>query len=653
MLRPEFGEELPDGPSLAKPRLFQPLADAFPGIGAAGNIEQALVGFDPCDPLPRRSGSTPIVSRQNPVHPVKDEDQPFSSNPEGHSAVRSTSAMEVRMRPLALLLVPAALLAAPARFARLGEFDGKVEAQLHPADPWMSAQRNLPLPELAWLRTGEASKVEIELDEGSAWRLGPGSQGEISDYSRLSTGQRVTLLSLDRGVAYFTGEPEGKDALTLAVPGAQITLRQGARLRLEAQDSWSQIAVIEGMVRFSSPAAEIDLRAGQTVRVEPANAARFFLFREVTPMALDGWSEDRDKALESPASARYVLERYGLLDLDANGEWIQTEDLGAVWKPKAAQGWTPYRDGHWLWVDALGYTWVSDDPWGWLTDHYGRWLERQGTGWIWAPSQSTVFKPGEVYWLLGAKFAGWGPLAPGEQWAPAKQPQQFLNANTTYARFRQDAKLIDPAGFQDRPKDPLGAAAFTLALPSPALPAARLDAVRPVLRAGSTRVVPVLPGVTYQNDPADQSPDDAQVSVLANPGAADPPVVVSQPPDLPPLQPPQGPDVYYPASTYSGIIVVNPPERPDGPTFRKPTPWPAANKPVAQNPAAPPPARPIGTLGPPGPPAKPPVDVGTPQAPVHPAPAPSSPPAGKPAPAPAPSSPPVSVAASSPEAKGK
>ncbi len=475
---------------------------------------------------------------------------------------------------------------------------------------------------------------------------GSGSLAEISDYAKLSTGQRVTLLSLDHGLAYFTGEPEGKDALTLAVPGAQITLHSGARVRLEAQDSWSQIAVIEGVVRFSSPAAEMDLREGQTVRVEPANPARFFLYREVTPMGLDRWSEDRDKVLESPVSARHVLERYGLADLDANGEWIDTQDLGAVWKPKTVEGWAPYRDGHWLWYDALGYTWASDDAWGWLTDHYGRWLQREGTGWIWVPSKSTVFKPGEVYWLLGAKFAGWGPLAPGESWTPAVQPQQFLNANTTYAGFRQDARLIDPAGFKDRPKDPLGAATFALALPSPSFPAARLDAVRPVVRAGSTRVVPVLPGVTFQNDPvtgSDQPQGDASISVVTNAGGADPPQVVTQPPDLPP---PTSPDVYYPASpAYTGVIVVNPPERDDGPTRRRPNPsQPPAKTPVAQNPTGPTMTGPVGAPSQATPPpvrmpsgANAPVPVRqepTQREPIRHEPPPGAPAATKPVPAP-------------------
>src|SRR5438270_9298549 len=148
------------------------------------------------------------------------------------------------MRRITLLLVPAALFAGQARYARLGEFEGKVEVQLQAADSWMAAERNLPLVESAWLRTAADSRLEIELDEGSAWRLGPESQGEISDYSRLSTGQRITLLSLDHGLAYFTGAAylngpqRGKDALTLVVPGAQVSFFRGARVRLEAAGEW-------------------------------------------------------------------------------------------------------------------------------------------------------------------------------------------------------------------------------------------------------------------------------------------------------------------------------------------------------------------------------------------------------------------------------
>src|SRR5205823_2345904 len=153
--------------------------------------------------------------------------------------------------------------------------------------------------------------------------------------------QRVTVLSLDRGVAYFTGEPEGRDALALAVPGAQITLMRGARVRIEASDTSSRISVIEGMVRLSCPAAELDIREGQTVRVEPANTSRFSLEREVPQMELDRWSEERDKLLATPASASHISVKYGLADLDVAGEWLTT-DIGPVWKPKIAEGWAPF-----------------------------------------------------------------------------------------------------------------------------------------------------------------------------------------------------------------------------------------------------------------------------------------------------------------------
>jgi hypothetical protein len=462
------------------------------------------------------------------------------------------------MQRFLLLLIPAALIAGQARYARLGDFDGKVEVQLQAADPWAVAERNLPLPESTWLRTSASSRLEIELDEGSAWRLGPNSQAEISDYSRLSTGQRVTLLSLDHGLAYFTGEPQGKDALTLVVPGAQVTFIRGARVRLEAQDTWSRISVIEGAVRFSSPAAEMDLHEGQSVRVEPANASRFFLDRSVAPSGLDAWSEDRDKALEPSASSARVTQRYGVKDLDTAGQWIETADLGMVWKPLASGSWTPFQKGRWRWYDGLGYTWVSDDSWGWLPYHYGRWARSDANGWVWAPGVKTVFKPGDVYWMLqGSKLAGWGPLAPAEEWSPASAPQLFSDAATTYAAFQADARLIDPFSSTARPAP--GPTVFVPALPSPAFIAARLEALRPVLRAGSTRVNPIIPGVTFEDPVAPQAPEPPPLPPITDPGSADP--SASGPPPYPQGPPPGV--MYPPPPPFPDIIVITPPGNPD------------------------------------------------------------------------------------------
>jgi hypothetical protein len=470
------------------------------------------------------------------------------------------------MRLLTLLLVPAALLAGPSRFARLGEFQGPVEVQLTAADPWIPAERNLPLTELAWLRTGTGARVEIEFDDGSVWRLGANSLGEISDYTRLSTGQRITLLSLDHGTAYYTGQPASKDVTMLVMPGAQMTVLQGSRIRQTAQSGWSQAAVLEGQVRFSSPTAEMDLREGTTARVDPAGAAPFSLYSEIPAEALDRWSEDRDKVQAAPASAAYVNAAYGLADLDSAGQWTPTDSLGIVWKPQVADGWAPYRNGRWRYFDSLGYTWVSDDSWGWLPYHNGRWAREEDLGWVWQPAPTAVFHSGEVYWLRGANFAGWGPLAPGEEWnAPnpgSVTPQGYTSGNTTYASFQPDVRTVDGVGFAAPTVGQLKTAFFVPALPSPAFLSARLDATRPVLQVGSTRVIPSVPGVTFGDAP----PTDAPSDLMTNPPVDPPP-----PPPVADTGATPPPDGVYPVPAAASVTLdaqlpINP-SAPDHPSY--------------------------------------------------------------------------------------
>ena len=453
------------------------------------------------------------------------------------------------MRRLALWLLPMTLCAGPARFARIGDFDGTVLVQLTAADDWQPARRNLPLRESSWLRTEGPSRVEVEFDDGNVLRLGPDSLAELSDYTRLSTGQGISLVSLDHGVAYFTGSAQGKDAVAVALPGAQVNIREKARLRFEARDPWSLIAASDGIARFSSPTAEFDLNAGQIVRLDPAHPSRFILNNDIQPLDTDRWCDERDQVLLSTTSAAHLPGlHYGLADLDGGGVWIQTGDFGAVWKPKVQAAWAPYRNGKWQWFDGLGYTWISDDPWGWLPYHYGRWLQLEDIGWIWAPGESTVFKPGDVYWLKSAKLVGWGPLAPGEDWKPPAAPRQYLHANTTYATYTGAPVEIDPGGFSARPKEPLAAAVFVQALTSPPFPAARLDAFRPALRAGGARSVSIVSDAAYDRQAAE--PQASVPPPVASAPPAESPVVVV---DAPPVEVPVEVDV--PIPVYTGIIV--------------------------------------------------------------------------------------------------
>ena len=431
------------------------------------------------------------------------------------------------MKSFVYLLCATAVWAGEARYARLGEFQGDVQVQMGAADAWMAAERNLPLVEGAWLSTGQESRLEIELDDGSAWRLGPQSSGGIADYTQLSTGQRITLLSLDYGIEYFSGAGDEYDSQVLAVPGAEITVHQAARVRIEASPDGTRISVLAGTVRLSSPAVELDLAEGHTMLLDPAKPGRFVLDHNVAAEGLDVWNKERERARGGAIAAFHVAQHYGLADLDSGGEWIHTDEFGAVWKPRADAAWVPFQNGRWRWYAPLGFTWVSGDAWGWLPYHYGRWAHRGELGWLWVPGGSQVFKPGEVYWLRGAKFVGWGPLAPDEAYPPqtASAPDQYFDAYTTYAAFTAGATAIDPAGFAARPKEPLKAAAFAAALPSPPFDAARLDATRPVLAAGGARVEPVVPGDAYRGtaeEAAAQPPaPPAPAPVTPEPALAD------------------------------------------------------------------------------------------------------------------------------------
>jgi hypothetical protein len=505
------------------------------------------------------------------------------------------------MKPLVYLLFGAVVWAGEARYARLGEFRGQVDVQLGPADAWFAAERNLPLVEGAWLRTAPDARLEIELDDGGVWRLGPDSLGEISDYARLSTGQRITLLRVDYGRAYFTGGVAGDDSLILAVPGAQVSFQHAARIRIDVEPDSSQVSVLEGTVRFSSPAAELDLAGGQTARVEPANPARFFLDRDRAAVDEDPWSAERDQVLASTNAALHVIESYGLVDLDSSGEWIHVDEFGPVWKPKVNGSWAPFQNGRWRWYASLGFTWVSSDPWGWLPYHYGRWMHRGELGWLWVPSLSQVFKPGEVYWLRGAKFVAWGPLAPGEPYPPEPDgvPEQFFDRYTTYAASTAGASVIDPAGFTARPKEPLKLAAFCAALPSPPFEAARLDAQRPLLAAGSTRVEPLLAGAAYQG-----AYEDAPIPPPA-PVETPVPAIADNPPERPDDAGPVA--VPYPllvfiqrASRKPRVTATAQPKTPATTALPHGTPAPTAQSPAApaRQPAAPQP--PVARRWPPG-----------------------------------------------------
>jgi hypothetical protein len=99
--------------------------------------------------------------------------------------------------------------------------------------------------------------------------------------------------------------------------------------------------------------------------------------------------------------------------LQGYGQWIQTDDLGQVWRPDATvvgADFTPYESGgSWEQTDA-GWSFASEYPWGWLPYHYGRWAWLGGS-WGWVPGHR--WGSAWVDWRHGGGITGWRPMGPG------------------------------------------------------------------------------------------------------------------------------------------------------------------------------------------------------------------------------------------------
>ena len=108
-------------------------------------------------------------------------------------------------------------------------------------------------------------------------------------------------------------------------------------------------------------------------------------------------------------------------ELSWNGEWIDTPEYGAVWRPtRVDDGWQPYMYGRWAWTNA-GWAWVSDEPFGWAVYHYGRWA-MEPSGWVWVPGR--VWAPAWVAWRWGDGYTAWCPLGPRS--VVYRQPAQWV-----------------------------------------------------------------------------------------------------------------------------------------------------------------------------------------------------------------------------------
>jgi hypothetical protein len=311
--------------------------------------------------------------------------------------------------------------------ARISVMNGDVSVRRGDNGDFVAAALNAPLVVGDRILTGPNSRAEVQFDWANMIRLAPDTEVRLAEL-----GDRHYQIQLARGLATFRVLRASEADVEVSTP--QVSIRpknQGVYRLLVRDDGQSEVTARSGDVEIFTPRGVETLHAGQTMQVRgTASDPEFQIVAAYGEDEWDRWNRSRDQSLERAASPRYVnRDVYGTEDLDGYGQWVQDPSYGAVWAPRVAAGWAPYREGRWVWVDYYGWTWVSYDPWGWAPYHYGRWYQSSLYGWCWYPGAigfgyRHYWSPGLVAFVGfgrgGAGFGhiGWVPLAPHERYHP-------------------------------------------------------------------------------------------------------------------------------------------------------------------------------------------------------------------------------------------
>ena len=430
---------------------------------------------------------------------------------------------------LAVLVATCGLALAdpPSRVARLSYVSGQASFLAGGVNDWSHVAVNRPLVTGDRLWVDRGARAELQLGS-SAVRLGPSSS-----FALLNLDDRTAQFELSEGSMMIrVRRLDSGEVVEVDTPNLAYLIRRPGSYRVEVEPDGSST-----LVAARTGLAEV-YGEGRAFLTSERLGYRFYgtSLRDYDTFAfgqaddLERFAATRDRALDVSASRRYVSpELIGSDDLDRNGAWRRTADLGYVWIPaRVSSDWAPYRDGNWAWVEPWGWTWIDDAPWGFATSHYGRWA-RVDNRWAWVPgpaSNRPVYAPALVAFVggdsmnAGGRAVAWFPLGPREVYRPsyATSRDYFTRVNASNSAFDRN-RLVT---YYNEPRTEVrytnqavpGAIVAVLAAAfAESRPVAR-ERVRMTSNASAAAPVVVVPSV---------APQHASVVGAGAPGAARPP----------------------------------------------------------------------------------------------------------------------------------
>jgi hypothetical protein len=350
------------------------------------------------------------------------------------------------------------------RAARLTYAQGTVTVAQGPNGVTVPGDPNLPLLAGVQIATGGDGQAEVEFEDGSVVRLTPNSALSLDTLIVQPDGVFVTGVSLLRGLAYCELRAAPQYQYSLAAGGDILSPVENTTVRVNFDQPPAIFSVLDGTAHVEHPSDsnsglpgagfQANVRAGESLRDDSADANRYFLTPEIAGDSWDQWNADLDQQAAAQASDSTAVRNdyagsqgYGWSDLDANGNWYNVPGQGPVWQPQDAvddSGFDPYGNGSWVWYPGAGYLWASSYAWGWTPYRCGNWSYFNAFGWGWAPGG-------------GCGGLGWGFYGGG-------RPVNILQYPTGYRPIRVPVGVgrpgrpvlpVHPLSVPQRPQTPL------------------------------------------------------------------------------------------------------------------------------------------------------------------------------------------------------
>ena len=278
-----------------------------------------------------------------------------------------------------------------ARIVRLSYIDG--DARIDQSSGEQRAIENMPVVTGTHLTAEDGSKLEVEFENGSTLRLVGPAEVNFRDLSLRGSGDKVTIVDIVNGLAYFDIIQKGDDEFRVSVHDHNLSVRKTSHFRVDASAESPKISIFKGELEMLD-GPNVAVKKGETITFDSADPAHYALAKDVDPLGADVWDHDRAQDRDTYAKSQAYKNSltyagspysYGMYDLASYGSWFAAPG-GPCWRPLGfGFGWDPFSQGAWTYYPNNGWVFVSGYPWGWTPYRYGSWNWFGGTGWCWSP----------------------------------------------------------------------------------------------------------------------------------------------------------------------------------------------------------------------------------------------------------------------------